>query len=90
MGGSPADTDQKISLTDNRSYAYWERTVHAVLGLMIKKGCFSLDEHRRAIESLPKDQYDKQSYYEKVRWPSTNLTRPMHAFLTYLTHQHIS
>ncbi|GAX77508.1 hypothetical protein CEUSTIGMA_g4952.t1 [Chlamydomonas eustigma] len=46
-------------------YSHWERSTHAVLGLLIKKGFFSIDEHRRAIEQLPKDQYMSQTYYEK-------------------------
>lgn len=66
IGGALKYSDQDISLDDDKVYAHWERSIHAVLGIMIKKGCFSLDEHRRAIEALPNDQHDKQSYYEKV------------------------
>jgi hypothetical protein len=66
VGGVLTDSDQGIIAADDKAYAHWERSIHAVLGLMIKKGILSLDEHRRAIESLPRDQYDKQSYYEKV------------------------
>ena len=66
LGGVLVDSDQDINVADDKAYAHWERSIHALLALMIKKGLFSLDEHRRAIESLPREQYDKQSYYEKA------------------------
>ncbi len=36
--------------------------------MKVKKNFFSLDAHRRAIEALPPEQYEQQSYYEK--WAS--------------------
>jgi hypothetical protein len=66
MGGLPAD---KVQPTEH-DYAEWERRVDAMAvllwGLKGAKKHFSVDEHRRAIESLPPDCYDRMSYYE--RW----------------------
>ena len=66
MGGQPAG---KVEPTEH-DYADWERRIDAMAvllwGLKGTKKLLSLDEHRRAIESLPPDAYDKMSYYE--RW----------------------
>lgn len=65
MGGLPAD---RVQPTEH-DYAEWERRVDAMAVLLwglkgSKKFC-SVDEHRRAIESLPPQMYDSMSYYEK-------------------------
>ena len=44
----------------------WERRTHALLYLLNRKGMISVDQHRRAIESLPPEDYESLSYYE--RW----------------------
>jgi Nitrile hydratase beta subunit len=66
MGGQPAG---KVEPTEH-DYADWERRIDAMAvllwGLKGTKKLLSIDEHRRAIESLPPDAYDKMSYYE--RW----------------------
>ena len=70
VGGVLSGADhQKIGILEDRPYSHWERSVHALMGVLVKKGLLSLDEHRRAIEALPSDQYEKQTYYEKVNWP---------------------
>jgi hypothetical protein len=65
MGGLPAD---KVEPTEH-DYAEWERRIDAMAVLLwgIKDGkkLLSVDEHRRAIESLPPQLYDSMSYYEK-------------------------
>ena len=65
MGGLPAD---RVQPTEH-DYAEWERRVDAMAvllwGLKGTKKFFSVDEHRRAIESLPPQMYDSMSYYEK-------------------------
>ena len=60
MGGRPAG---KVEPTEH-DYAEWERRVDALAVLLGKK--ISVDERRRAIESLPPEAYDQMSYYE--RW----------------------
>ena len=65
MGGLPGG---KVEPTEH-DYAEWERRIDAMAVLLwglkgTKKLC-SVDEHRRAIESLPPQMYDALSYYEK-------------------------
>jgi hypothetical protein len=64
MGGEPAG-EVKPSEHD---YAQWERRVDALSVLLAKKVKLTVDERRKAIESLPPDAYDRMSYYE--RWTS--------------------
>lgn len=59
--------DSPIDFTE-KAFSHWERSTHALLGILLRKGKFSLDEHRRSVEALPAKQYEKQSYYE--RWAS--------------------
>ena len=65
MGGLPGG---KVEPTEH-DYAEWERRIDAMAvllwGLKGTKKHFSVDEHRRAIESLPPQMYDTMSYYEK-------------------------
>jgi hypothetical protein len=44
----------------------WERRMDALHAVLGAKGLRSTDEMRRAIESLPPEQYESLSYYE--RW----------------------
>jgi hypothetical protein len=65
MGGLPGG---KVEPTEH-DYAEWERRIDAMAVLLwglkgTRKFC-SVDEHRRAIESLPPQMYDSMSYYEK-------------------------
>lgn len=64
MGGLPAD---KVEPTEH-DYAEWERRVDALAVLMGSQKILTVDERRRAIESLPPEAYDAMSYYE--RWTS--------------------
>jgi Nitrile hydratase beta subunit len=65
MGGQPAG---KVEPTEH-DYADWERRIDAMAvllwGLKGTKKLLSVDEHRRAIESLPPQAYDSMTYYEK-------------------------
>jgi len=65
MGGLPAG---RVEPTEH-DYADWERRVDAMAVLLwgIKgvSKVLTVDEHRRAIESLPPQAYDAMSYYEK-------------------------
>jgi hypothetical protein len=47
--------------------ALWEKRVDAMLILLVgaKKRAFSIDAHRRVIESYGEQEYDRTTYYEK-------------------------
>lgn len=62
MGGLPAG---EVAPTEH-DYDAWERRIDALSVLLGKKAVITVDERRKAIESLPPDAYDKMSYYE--RW----------------------
>lgn len=47
-------------------HAPWEGRVRAMLQALVARGLFNLDEQRRAIESLPPQQYLTSTYFE--RW----------------------
>lgn len=67
MGGEPAG---KLEPTEH-DYEHWERRVDAMAMLLfgIKgKRVISVDEHRRSIESLPPEAYQRMSYYERWVW----------------------
>lgn len=51
---------------DEHDYGTWERRVDALAVILGRNGKITVDERRRAIESLPPDAYDRMSYYE--RW----------------------
>jgi hypothetical protein len=57
--GGPIDRSQH-ELED------WERLADAVTVALDIKGIKTTDEHRRAIESLAPEEYERLSYYE--RW----------------------
>ena len=46
--------------------ADWELLVDALLGSLGAAGVMNVDELRRGIESMPPDEYERASYYE--RW----------------------
>jgi len=47
-------------------HADWEARVYALSGALRRRGLFTTDEFRDAIESLPPGEYLARSYYE--RW----------------------
>jgi hypothetical protein len=62
MGGLPA---RKVDRTEH-DYADWERRIDAMAVLLSQKRRLTVDELRRAIETLTPQAYDALSYYE--RW----------------------
>jgi len=62
MGGLPAG---KVDRTEH-DYVDWERRVDAMAVLLNQKRRLTVDERRRAIETLTPQAYDALSYYE--RW----------------------
>jgi len=74
MGGLPA---AKVEPTEH-DYEEWERRVDALMVLCVgftgKRRVMTVDEHRKNIESLPPETYDRLAYYEK--W-ITSLTQSL-------------
>ncbi len=62
-GGWP--TDGPIDRNEHQLMD-WERRMDALHGVLGAKGLRTTDEMRRAIESLPPEEYESMSYYE--RW----------------------
>jgi hypothetical protein len=64
MGGQPAGPVD----TGEHANALWEKRVDAMMMLLTarKTPLVTVDQVRRAIESLPPDAYDRMAYYE--RW----------------------
>jgi hypothetical protein len=62
MGGLPAG---KVDRSEH-DYADWERRIDAMAVLLSQKRRLTVDERRRAIETLTPQAYDALSYYE--RW----------------------
>jgi len=46
--------------------ADWELLTDALVGALGRQGVMNVDELRRGIESMPPDEYERASYYE--RW----------------------
>ncbi len=63
LGGRP--NDEPIDRSEH-VLADWERKIDAMVSLMTRKKLIRVDEHRRAIESLPAERYESMAYYE--RW----------------------
>jgi nitrile hydratase len=49
-----------------RFHHEWEARVFALNSVLLRKGVYTLDEFRDAIEQMPPDAYRDASYYE--RW----------------------
>jgi hypothetical protein len=62
-GGRP--TGESINRSEHQLMD-WERRVDALHGVLGARGLRTTDEMRRAIESLPPEEYESMSYYE--RW----------------------
>jgi hypothetical protein len=62
-GGWP--TEVPIDRTEHE-LADWELLTDALVGALGRAGLMNVDELRRGIESMPPDDYERASYYE--RW----------------------
>jgi nitrile hydratase len=62
-GGRP--TDAPIDRAEHE-LADWELLTDALVGALIRRGVMNVDELRRGIESMPPEDYEAASYYE--RW----------------------
>jgi hypothetical protein len=62
-GGWP--TSEPIDRTEHE-LDDWELLTDALVGALYRAGVMNVDELRRGIESMPRDEYERASYYE--RW----------------------
>jgi nitrile hydratase subunit beta len=62
-GGWP--TDGPIDHSEHE-LADWELRADALAGVLGLRGLMNVDEMRRGIESMPLEEYERASYYE--RW----------------------
>ncbi len=62
-GGWPVDAPIDRS---EHELADWELLTNALVGALAREGVMNVDELRRGIESMPRDDYERASYYE--RW----------------------
>jgi len=62
-GGWP--TEESIDRSEHE-LADWELLTDALVGTLGRSGVMNVDELRRGIESMPPDEYEHASYYE--RW----------------------
>ena len=62
-GGWP--TSEPIDRTEHE-LEDWELLTDALVGALARAGVMNVDELRRGIESMPSDEYERASYYE--RW----------------------
>ena len=62
-GGQP--TDAPIDRSEHE-LADWELLADALVGTLLRRRLMNVDELRRGIESMPPEDYERASYYE--RW----------------------
>lgn len=62
-GGWP--TDEPIDRTEHE-LADWELLTDALMATLGRGGIMNVDELRRGIEGMPREEYERASYYE--RW----------------------
>ena len=46
----------------------WELLTDALVGALGREGVMNVDELRRGIESMPREEYERASYYERWLW----------------------
>ena len=64
-GGVP--TDAPIDRSEHE-LADWEVLTDALVGALGGAGVLNVDELRRGIESMPREAYERASYYERWLW----------------------
>lgn len=52
--------------TEDHDFSLWEKRVDALMVLCAKKGHFTVDGLRRALEDMGEDAFETMTYYE--RW----------------------
>jgi Nitrile hydratase beta subunit len=58
-------TDEPIDRSEH-ALEDWEVLTDALVGALARRGLMNVDELRRGIESMPREEYERAAYYE--RW----------------------
>ena len=66
MGGRPSDDSIDQS---THEWADWEHLTNALVGVLRYHGLMNVDELRRGIESMAREEYQASTYYE--RWSAS-------------------
>jgi nitrile hydratase len=64
--GGHTELFSEIITSSDAPMSLWEKQIHAILGLLVRKNVLCVDELRRAVEQLDSNIYAKWSYYG--RW----------------------
>ena len=62
-GGMPSEAPID---REEHELADWEQLMDAIVGVLLTRSVMNVDELRRGIESMPPEEYERASYYE--RW----------------------
>lgn len=66
VGGQTGFGPVRVTRDEPAFHADWEARVYALNAALVRRGVYTLDEFRDAIERMPPQDYLAASYYE--RW----------------------
>ncbi|HEY7486721.1 MAG TPA: hypothetical protein VH912_19830 [Streptosporangiaceae bacterium] len=66
IGGQTGFGELAVEKEEPPFHADWEARVFALNAALVRRGVYTLDEHRDAAERMPPQDYLAASYYE--RW----------------------
>ena len=75
VGGVEGFGRLEVSESDPPFDADWEAHVYALTVALVRRGVYSLDEFRDAVERIPPAEYLTTSYYERWFKATTTLLR---------------
>lgn len=75
VGGVEGFGSLEVSDSDPPFDADWEAHVYALTVALVRRGVYSLDEFRDAVERIPPVEYLTTSYYERWFKATTTLLR---------------
>ncbi|HEY0403802.1 MAG TPA: hypothetical protein VGD09_17425 [Blastococcus sp.] len=75
LGGMHGFGELEIEPGEPPFHHEWEARVFAINALLMRKGWYTLDEFRDAIERMPPAQYLAASYYERWLYALETLVR---------------
>ncbi len=78
VGGQTGFGPLHIETDEPPFHADWEARVFALNSALVRRGVYTLDEFRDAVESLPPQEYLAASYYERWLAAIEKLTAASH------------
>lgn len=66
VGGQTGFGPLRVETDEPPFHADWEARVYALNVVLVRRGVYTLDEFRDAVERMPPQEYLAASYYE--RW----------------------